>query len=425
MLISSLVFYAFAGIEHALLLLLEIIWVYVITSSPYFKQKASLFYLTIIPLFLGLFYYKYIGFFITSVIGLEPSVGEGDFIFLRDIILPAGISFFTFQLASYAIDCRRGEITQRPVFSHFAAYISFFPQLVAGPILRYRDVAARLLHIENFKIKEDDVARAIGYIVVGLALKVILADTLNHNIEGFKATTDALSQSAALYTILAYSFQIYFDFYGYSMVAIGLGCLFGFTFPHNFKRPYESNNPRIFWRRWHITLSFWIRDYLYIAIGGNKKYLRNMIIVMAICGLWHGAGWTFIVWGLYHAALVIFYHFTKEYWDQLSELVQKIATFSLVSYGWLLFLFDFDQFIEVNHALVFGNLYNPSDFNLEMISTIFLSFLVCFFAPIEKIAENQAKSQSTRLLNSALLSVLFIVTLFLLDRSQGFIYFRF
>lgn len=421
----SLVFYGFSGVEHALVLCADVLWVYFIVTRSGFRESRTLLALAVIPPALALGYYKYLGFFLDSIFELDDPQYQEQFSLFVDVLLPAGISFFTFQVISFAIDRYRGDIKELPTFSHFATYITLFPQLVAGPILRFHDIAKALRNLERFRIDGEHASRAIGYICMGLAAKVLIADTLGHNLADYRANPGQLSQLAVLYTIFAYSFQIYFDFYGYSMIAIGLGALFGFAYPHNFMRPYESLNPREFWRRWHITLSFWIRDYLYIPLGGNKAFVRNIIIVMALCGLWHGAGWSFVVWGLYHAGLVVLYHYSKGIWDLLPRLFQQVTTFTLVSLGWLLFLYDFEGIGQLWDSVRGVGEVVHSDPSLEMWVIAIIAAAVAFGMKFEQIAENQATERLKSALINVGFSVLFIAVLFFLDRSETFIYFRF
>ncbi|CCQ75468.1 MBOAT family protein [Magnetospira sp. QH-2] len=422
---ASLVFYGLSGIEHALVLCADVVWVYFIVTRPAFQSSRPLLFAAILPPVLALGYYKYLGFLLDSVLDLsDPGMREQFSLFI-DILLPAGISFFTFQVVSFAIDRYRGEVTDMPSFSHFAAYISLFPQLVAGPILRYRDVAVALRHLGHYRMSGHHGARAVGYICLGLAVKVLIADTLGYHLADYRNAPGNLSQEAALYTIFAYSFQIYFDFYGYSMIAIGLGALFGFSYPHNFKRPYDALNPRDFWRRWHITLSYWIRDYLYIPLGGNRAYARNIFIVMALCGLWHGAGWSFVVWGLYHAGLVAGYHYGNSFWDRLPAILQRSLTFTLVSLGWLLFLYDFnglEQFLLSLGGLAETVQTSPT---FEMWIGVLFAVLVAFGVRLEPLAENNQTVKWKIVVLNVLFSVLFVTVLLFLDRSETFIYFRF
>ncbi|MBO6949696.1 MAG: MBOAT family protein [Rhodospirillales bacterium] len=421
---ASFLFYGMSGVQHATVLGLEVVWVYLIARSPRAVGDPIRLTLSLVPIFLALFYYKYIGFFIADVLMIKETDTAEAFSLFSDVVLPAGISFFTFQLAAFAIDRYRGDVDEPPSFSGFAAYISFFPQLIAGPIVRYNEIRDALADIGSCSWDRERLSRAVGYISFGLALKVLLADTLSDASAHYVAQPGELAPLSALYLVFSYSFQIYFDFYGYSLIAIGLGLIFGFRFPDNFMRPYESLNIRDFWRRWHITLSYWIRDYLYRPLGGNQSYMRNILIVFAVCGLWHGAGWTFIVWGLYHGVLVIMYHACRRLWDRMPVLLQQGLTFTLVSFGWVLFIFDFDGTLQFARALLGGadEVTAPLP-TLEMWLYLGISAAVCFFPRLEKIAENV--SGASPWLKTAGYASLLVLAILFLDRSQGFIYFRF
>lgn len=420
---GSFVFYGLSGLTHASVLLIDILWVYFIVRTDAIVGNKTRLVIAVIPPFLGLFYYKYLGFFINQVLGLDTSGDE--FSLFTSLILPAGISFFTFQLASFAIDRFRGEVPQMPPLKVVATYISFFPQLVAGPIVRFSEVATALKELCTFKLSQDAVARSIGYICIGLSMKVLIADTLGLYLEPYESNPGALSVIAAVYVVLAYSFQIYFDFYGYSLIAIGLGSLFGFQFPANFRRPYESLNPADFWRRWHMTLSFWIRDYLYLPLGGNERYLRNIFIVFMICGLWHGAGWNFIVWGIYHAVLVAGYHSIRGVWNRMPAVLQWSLNFSAVSLGWVLFIFDFERTRQFFTSLAGLSVANVDDPTLAMWTMSAIAAVVCFAPNTESLGENRLSSQRNTVCKNVAFAAMFILILMFMDRSSTFIYFRF
>ena len=425
LIVASFVFYGLSGIEHALTLAAGIVWVYLVARSPAIVGSKMRLMLAVTPPLLALFYYKYLGFFIESVLGLETGQESEVFDLFQDIILPAGISFFTFQLVSFAIDRFRGDLPELPDFGRFALYISFFPQLVAGPILRHRQVAGALGRLVEFRLSVESASIAIGYICLGLAAKILIADTLGSYQFAYVGTPESLSVFSALYVLFAYSFQIYFDFYGYSLIAIGLGRLFGFEFPMNFNRPYEALNPRDFWRRWHITLSYWIRDYLYLPLGGNHRYVRNILIVFGVCGLWHGAGWTFVIWGLFHGVLVIAYHFGRTPWNILPTILQRVLTFGLVSLGWTLFIFDFSGVQAFLWSLIGQSEVGVPDPSLEAWLGLLFAALVCFGVHFEKMAENLSCHMVTSNARTAMFAILFVLTLLFVDRSQTFIYFRF
>ena len=284
----------------------------------------------------------------------------------------------------------------------------------------------RLTTLSRFRIDRDDFVAAAGFIIFGLASKVLLADGLDYYIGDMALTPGALSPVDGYYVVFAYSFQIYFDFYGYSLIAIGIGRIFGFNFPDNFLRPYEALNPRDFWRRWHVTLSYWIRDYLYMPLGGNRRYVRNVVIVFGVCGLWHGAGLTFVVWGLYHGALVVVYRMTSGVWNRMPKLVQWALNFTLVSLGWILFLFVFEGVRALTSSLL-----GQSAGNSEIQTTISswgmlaIAAATCFFMNYETMIHIpgarpiMVQAYSTGLAGLFLLSLLFVVA------SNDFIYFRF
>jgi len=414
LLLAGLVFYGVSGLEHLVVLIFGMAWTYALSRDAGFVGSRWRLALAIAPPLLALAWYKYARFFAASV-GAEFSL-------LQHVLLPAGISFFTFEFISYAIDRYRGQIPQPPGFRPFALYVSFFPHLVAGPILRFPDVAEPIARLAAFRLKRRDVEEAIGFVALGLAAKVLLADSLDNLAAPLAAQPSSLSSAAAGYVTLAYSFQIYFDFYGYSLVAIGLGKLFGFRLPDNFRRPYESLNPRDFWRRWHMTLSFWIRDYLYMPLGGNRAYRRNILIVFAICGLWHGAGWNFIVWGLWHALLVLGYGAVAPLWDRTPALAQRALTFLLVSAGWLLFLYDFDGAWRLAQCLLGLGAGGGPQTTPWMWAMLAVAALACFSIHPERLVEGPRRRGMGYTL--ALAASFFGAMLFF-DQSQSFIYFRF
>jgi alginate O-acetyltransferase complex protein AlgI len=422
---ASFLFYSLAGIEHAVVLAVDVLWVYALAHSPAIVGNRTRLIIAFMPPILALVYYKYLGFIVRQVLGLELGFQSETFSLFADILLPAGISFFTFQVVSFAIDRYRGEVDKPPGLLKFALYISFFPQLVAGPIVRYHQIQNALQVLERFRPGAETWSNAIGYISIGLALKVLLADTLGGYQDAYVADPGGAGVLGSLFVVSAYSFQIYFDFYGYSLIAIGLGCLFGFKFPQNFDRPYSSLNPRDFWRRWHMTLSYWIRDYLYLSLGGNNAYVRNIVIVFAVCGLWHGAGWTFIVWGLYHGCLVAGYHFGRKFWDPLPSILQVCLTFALVSLGWVLFIFDFQEMgLFAQSLLGIAPSAQPLP-TFEMWAFVALSAVVCFGMHAEKWIEGHRNDAAISIYRSSGAAVIMMVVLMFLDRSETFIYFRF
>ena len=301
LLAASLFFYGWGEPKFLLFMVFAIVQGYVFARLIARGRGKKLFLaLSLVLSFALLAYCKYADFFLenfNAVTGLSLP--------LLKIALPIGISFYTFQIASYEIDVYRGDVAAQRNFIDFAAYVAMFPQLIAGPIVRYRDIAPQLKErTHSLKAAASGASR----FAVGLAKKVLIANVLAQLISAYKASAEQTVLYAWLYAI-AFTLQIYFDFSGYSDMAIGLGRIFGFTFPENFAYPYISKSITEFWRRWHISLGTWFRDYLYIPLGGSHcsraRHIFNILVVWMATGFWHGAAWNFIFWGLFYAVLLI------------------------------------------------------------------------------------------------------------------------
>jgi alginate O-acetyltransferase complex protein AlgI len=283
--------------------------------------------------------WKYAGFLTEQLAGFAQLLG-GDFP-VTHLLLPIGISFYTFHNISYVVDVYRGErpALRRPV--SYATYISMFPQLIAGPIVRYREIADQLPQERTHRL--DDIAAGFPRFALGLCKKVIVADSLSPLVDACFATPgDQMTFTIAWLGALTYTLQLYFDFSGYSDMAIGLGRMLGFRLPENFARPYSSVTITEFWRRWHMSLSRFFRDYVYIPLGGNRhgtaRTYRNLCVVFVLTGFWHGANWTFLVWGLYHGALLIIERgFGVDGPPARLQVARRALTFLLVVFGWVLF----------------------------------------------------------------------------------------
>jgi alginate O-acetyltransferase complex protein AlgI len=256
------------------------------------------------------------------------------------VVLPVGISFYTFHTISYITDVAAGRVkAARNIWEYFT-YVCLFSQLVAGPIVRFRQIEDDLEHIDR-GLSEDHVAKGVGFFAVGMVKKVIIADTLAHYINPMLASYANLSTAGAWAAALGYTFQLYYDFSGYSDMAVGLGHLFGIRIPQNFNVPYQAAGIRDFWRRWHISLSTWLRDYLYVALGGNRKGTfrthLNLMVTMLLGGLWHGANWTFVAWGCYHGLLLILDRVAERVTSRMPVALYRSLTFLFVVVGWVLF----------------------------------------------------------------------------------------
>ena len=330
LLVSSLIFYGWGEPKYVLLMLVSILLNYFcgLAAGKRQTQQRSVRGVLIVGVVLNLGmlgFFKYGKFFFGSA--------------FPDIPLPIGISFYIFQAMSYLIDvCRREVEVQKNVLT-FGTYVTLFPQLIAGPIVRYRDVAEML---ESRRENLPQFSRGVQRFVVGLSKKVLLANTFGSAWNALQVTTGT---AAAWLGLLCYTLQIYFDFSGYSDMAIGLGQLFGFTFLENFNYPYISASITEFWRRWHISLSTWFKEYVYIPLGGNRKGLArqifNILVVWLLTGLWHGASWNFVLWGGYYAALLIL----EKCWllkagEKLPLVLRRMLTMVLVMLGWALFYFE-------------------------------------------------------------------------------------
>ncbi len=348
LLTSSLVFYAWGETIYVLLMLVSILVNYCFGLFIDLAQqqgktgKPALVGAVAINLLL-LIFFKYANFLVANLNGLLQRL-DLDPVSFPHIHLPIGISFFTFQAMSYVIDLyrRQSKVQKNPI--NIALYISLFPQLIAGPIVRYHDIAKQ---ISNRITTTADMASGIRRFIIGLGKKVLIANVLGQTADYiFSLPPDRLPATLAWLGAVSYSLQIYYDFSGYSDMAIGLGRMFGFHFLENFNYPYISRSIREFWRRWHISLSTWFRDYLYIPLGGSRgSVLRtyfNLITVFFLCGLWHGASWTFIVWGLYHGFFLILERtgLGTKVLQILPTPVRHLYAMFVVLCGWVVFRSD-------------------------------------------------------------------------------------
>lgn len=345
LLLTSLAFYTVGAGGFVLLLLYSIginFGFGLLLPTLHGQRLRAVTTVAIVANLIPLLFYKYTGLAVSSGNQLLAWFSFKPFL-LPDLYLPAGISFFTFQGIAYVIDIHRRQITPCRSLLDFALFISFFPQLVAGPIVRYQQLSNELKSRKHtWKQAEEGIWR----FCVGLSKKVLLADNLGRVADQiFSTSFSDLSTGVAWVGVVCYTFQIFFDFSGYSDMAIGIGRLFGLSLPENFRQPYLSSNVTEFWRRWHITLSSWFRDYLYIPLGGNRhgttRTVSNLLIVFALCGLWHGAAYTFVVWGLFHGLLLLIERIMKSRWKFTPQGIPgRIVTMGLVMTGWVIFRSD-------------------------------------------------------------------------------------
>ncbi len=337
LLIASLLFYAWGEPRNIVLLLVSITlnWLFGLLLDSH-REKGKLFLTLDILVNLGLLgYFKYTDFFINTLNHVIPGLD----IPMAGIALPIGISFFTFQAMSYVIDLYRGQIKVQKNLLYLALYVSFFPQLIAGPIVKYRDIE---LQIEDRTVNPEKVASGFRRFIYGLGKKVLISNLVGQAADNlYGLDPSSLTGGMAWLCALTYTLQIYYDFSGYSDMAIGLGRMFGFEFLENFRYPYLSASIREFWRRWHISLSTWFQEYLYVPLGGNRKgnlkTYRNLLIVFFATGMWHGASWTFIGWGLYHGFFSIIERLGLGKLLKRFHVLPHIYTMVVVMIGWVFF----------------------------------------------------------------------------------------
>lgn len=435
LLISSLVFYGWGEPKYVIMMVASIIIGFVsglLIEATNEKSKKKLIITINIIINLGfLGFFKYSNFFIenfNSVTGLSLN--------LLNVALPIGISFYTFQILSYAVDVYRGTVKAQKNLINLATYITMFPQLIAGPIVRYSDIVDSLT---ERKIGFEKISTGLRRFIIGLSKKVLLANALGELCVTFKASDD---KSLLFYWLYAISFclQVYFDFSGYSDMAIGLGKILGFEFMENFNFPFISKSISEFWRRWHISLGSWFRDYVYIPLGGNSvkksKWFFNILVVWFLTGFWHGAAWNFIVWGLY---FIIFLVFEK---TQLGKFVTKIHGLNRI-YTLFFIIISFVIFDAVNMSEAFVYIKAMVGWgNVPLVSTEFIYYLkeyavilvlsVVGATPlVKRIATKLTETKGVNVVVSViepiiLVALLVLVTAYLVDGSfNPFLYFRF
>ncbi len=338
LILASLVFYAFGEPVYILLMLASICANYLLALGIAKSEthKKAVLAVAVAANLGALAVFKYAGFLVGTVVHLFSAD-----IPVPDLALPIGISFFTFQALSYVIDVYRGQVDAQHNFAKVMLYISFFPQLIAGPIVRYKDIFEE---INDRHMDRDQVVQGLQRFILGLGKKVLIANAMGAVADAvYAADAGSVNMGVAWLGAVAYMLQIYFDFSGYSDMAIGLGRMFGFHFRENFLYPYGSVGIKDFWHRWHISLSTWFKEYLYIPLGGNRKgpvrTCVNRIIVFACTGLWHGASWNFVLWGLWHGLFLLLEDYVK-WFKRIPKLILRIYTLLVVCLGFVLFRAD-------------------------------------------------------------------------------------
>ena len=459
-LFASLLFYGFGSPRFLLVLLLSIIIDYFLvkqiengTAQPATKQsesKRKLFLVLSIFLNIGLLaYFKYANFFIENFNVLLGALGAHSIRWTK-VVLPIGISFFTFQKMSYTIDVYRKTSAPLRNIADYALFIMLFPQLIAGPIVRYNEIAEQ---ITDRSANETTDNRILGFyrFILGLSKKMLIANILAEYVDQvFALPATQIGTGTAWLGILAYTFQIYFDFSGYSDMAIGIGRMIGFKFPENFNNPYISRSVTEFWKRWHITLGRWMMDYLYIPLGGNRKGVRrtylNLWIVFFLSGLWHGAAWNFVAWGAYHGLFICFDKLfggkrkaESSHRKTLRSPLSVPLTFVIVMIGWVLFRADTLGYAFDYIGTMFGaHGQAPLQFlNSQIVFTLLIAAVFSFIglvpsdklrSKLDKLSTFSLRLSTSRclLLGLLMLVLLLLSASFILKGSfNPFIYFRF
>ena len=436
LIIASLLFYAYGEPKYVLLMIFSIVMNYLfgrLLDSENERLRRMIVGLAVCVNLALLFVFKYLDMVLKTVNQISHSS-----IPMANLALPIGISFFTFQALSYVIDVYRRDVEAEKNLFHVMLYISFFPQLIAGPIVKYHDIQEQ---IRSRKTDSGEIAAGMRRFILGLAKKVLISNVMAVTADAlFAAPMGEMNILSAWTAAIAYLFQIYFDFSGYSDMAIGMGRIFGFTFQENFRYPYISQSIQEFWRRWHISLSTWFKEYLYIPLGGNRKgkvrTCVNKLIVFFSTGLWHGADWTFVIWGLWHGMFMLLEEVIPV--KKLPRLLRHVYTLLVVTVGFVMFRADtFAQGIQMTGKMFAGWSFQASQMNLVLqqmtplfILTVIIAVIACM--PVLKWVREWGETiQPCRKVMEPIgyLMSLFLLVLCILSLSSGtynpFIYCRF
>ena len=435
LLIASLVFYAWGEPKYVFLMIFSILVNYIfgrlMDKHRENKKRLKLMLVLSVVIDIGLLsVFKYTDFIITNVNAIFGANFD-----LLNIALPIGISFYTFQAMSYTIDVYRDDVRVQKNLIDFGMYITMFPQLIAGPIVRYADVQDQLA---ERSVTTADFSEGVMRFVVGLGKKVLLANQMGAVWSEIYALGGDVSALMAWTGAIAYTFQIYFDFSGYSDMAIGLGRMFGFKFPENFRYPYQSVSITDFWRRWHITLSTWFKEYLYIPLGGNRRGLArqalNLLIVWSLTGFWHGAGWNFVLWGLYYFVILFIEKlFLLKALDKLPKFFRHVYALLLIIIGWVIFASDDVSVLLPFLGSMFGANGAVGGMDVYTLLTKAALLVICCVASTElpkKLFLSAAGAMNEKAaftIKSVLTIALLALSMILLigDSYNPFLYFRF
>ena len=450
---GSLFFYSWWNVLYLPLILGSMLFNYTIGSSltkgkEYKKvSKKSLLIIGIIANLSLLGYFKYVDFFISNF-----NLISGDNVSLLHLALPLAISFFTFQQIAYLVDSFRCE-TKEYDFLNYALFVTFFPQLIAGPIVHHKEMMPQFSKTSNLVKNYKNITLGVFIFSIGLFKKVVIADTFAIWATSGFDTVLSLNLIEAWATSFSYTFQLYFDFSGYTDMAIGVALLFNIKLPINFNSPYKAKNIQDFWRRWHITLSRFLRDYIYIPLGGNRvssfRTYNNLMITFILGGLWHGAGWTFVFWGFLHGIALVVHRLWKSLGFNMNSVLAWFITFNFINIAWIFFrakewedaikvlkgMFGFSSIVLPNFLatkLVFLQQYGvefggwisniDSDGGKYLIPWLIIGFIIVFSF---KNSIELVKNFKFSLFNAFFLAIIFCIALLLIDRQSEFLYFNF
>lgn len=442
--VANLVFYGVSGFGYLTLFVFTAFITYY-CSLKLQSPRRKIYYFAAIILNLGnLAFFKYTGFVLRNIeMALNIHFPWQD-AFLAKIILPVGISFYTFQLVAYIVDVWRKDIEPSKSFVEFWVFIAFFAQLIAGPIMRGNEFLPQVEKLKEIKYDEGNIRYGLYYIAMGLTKKLVFADILAPKVQYYFSQASQLGTLDSWFAAYLFAFQIYFDFSSYSEIAVGVGHLFGLQMAINFKTPYLSGNASEFWRRWHITLSSWIKDYIYIPLGGSRKGFPMqcvfLLTAMALSGLWHGAAWGFIVWGIYHGLLSVSHKIYtriikgKEYRFTQSKIYRVMSIFfffQLTTIGWVLFRAKSLQ--DATHMI--WKMVSFSDIRMDRVYILYFGLIIFLWAL--HLAEFALRKNALKFIHSwkaycpdyvraaAYVCILIILVMFTQREQSSFIYFQF
>lgn len=436
--LSSLFFYAYWSHTYVFLLLFTVVLDFYIGQAIFKSTSASkrkaLLLTSIIANLSVLGFFKYYNFFTETLNGAVHLFGGKSIFPHLDLVLPIGISFYTFQSMSYVIDVYRRSASSHGSLLEFSSYVTLFPHQISGPLVRHNFIVPQLESSETYKFNYDSFWKGICFFVFGLSKKMLIADRIAEAIDPIVANVGIASNLEALYAMIGYTIQLYFDFSGYSDMAVGLGLMMNIRFPANFNSPYKSRSITEFWKRWHITLSSWLKDYLYISLGGNRRgaifTYRNLLLTMAIGGLWHGANWTFVIWGVIHGVALAIERLCKDLKFDLfrNTYLKWFLTMMLVSVAWVFFRAN-----SVTEALVWlekvfswrdGFTTDLTFMPIKFRDKFYLLASIGLFCALFLKNTWEMKFVPS-LKNAIIVAVLFIICLTYMGEQSPFLYFQF